>query len=137
MRCHDLSFRKRTSITPENSEQVINKISSYLIQAQRVPSKLKFSLRDMYANWWKTCLRRYGGDQNNIKSQIEGNSYDVYWLRKSQSVNGLNIYYGAKLKAFTVLKGAKRETAKWNSQFKGRFVVGLSWDKWIDPSLTM
>ena len=90
MRCHGLSFRKGTSITPEDSEQIINRFYSYLIQAQRVPSKLKFSLRDIYANWRKTCLGRYGVDQNNIKGWIEGNSYDSYWLRKSQGINVLN-----------------------------------------------
>ena len=44
---------------------------------------------------------------------------------------------GTKLKPMVVFKGAKREVAALNEEFKGRAVVATSANAWMDSELTI
>ena len=111
-------LRQRTSVAQKDPDQLINRIVSYLIQAQRLQQKFKFAPSNIYAMnetphlcgkiWW----------QQHEKARVT-----VCLCAKAD---------GSKVKPFIVFKGAKREAVQLNNEFRGRCVVASSPDGWMN-----
>ena len=138
MKRNGLSLRRRTSIAQKDPEQLVNKLVSYILQARRLEMKCKFDPSNIYAMdetpVWSdmvgtTTVTRKGSSEVVLKSiGHEKARVSVCLTAKAD---------GTKMKPFIVFKGAKREVAKLNDEFRGRCLVASSENGWMNTPLTM
>ena len=137
MKRNGLSLRRKTSIAQQDPERMIAKLVSYVIQVRRLQKKHEYSLSDIIAMdetpvWCdmvsETTIDATGKKTITLKTTgHEKARVSVCLAAKAD---------GTKLKPMVVFKGAKRESAALNEEFKRRAVVATSVNGWMDTELT-
>ena len=135
MRRHGLSLRRRTSIGPQ---QLINRLVSYVIHARRMQIRCNFKASQIYAMdetpVWQdmvgtTTVSKVGSQDVGLKSTGHEKAHvSVYLTARAD---------GTKLKPFIVFKGAKREVATLNQEFRGKCILASSENGWMNTPLTL
>ena len=138
MRRHGLSLRRRTSIGQKDPQQLINRLVSYVIHARRMQMRCNFKASQMYAMdetpVWQdmvvtTTVSKVGSQDVVLKSTGHEKARVSVCLTARAD--------GTKLKPFIVFKGAKREVAILNQEFRGKCILASSENGWMNTPLTL
>ena len=121
----------------QDPERMVAKLVSYIIQVRRLQMKHNYAPRNIIAMdetpvWCnmisETTLDKSGKKTVTLKTTgHEKSRVSVVLAAKAD---------GTKLKPMVAIKGAKREVAALNQEFKGRAVVATSANAWMDSELT-
>lgn len=132
-----LSLRRKTFVAQQDPERMIAKVVSYVIQVRWLQKKHKYSHSNINAMdetpvWCdmvaETTIDAVGKKSITLKTTgHEKPRVSVCLAAKAD---------GTKLKPMVVFKGAKRESAALNEEFKRRAVVATSVNGWMDTELT-
>ena len=133
-----LSLRRKTSVAQQDPERMVAKLVSYIIQVRQLQIKHNYAPCNIIAMdetpvWCdmisETTVDKSGIKTVTLKTTGQGKSrVSVVLAAKAD---------GTKLKPMVVFKGAKREVAALNQEFKGRAVVATSANAWMDSELTI
>lgn len=133
-----LSLRRKTSVAQQDLERMVAKLVSYIIQVRQLQIKHNYAPCNIIAMdetpVWCDMISETTVDKSGIKTVTlkttgqEKSRVSVVLAAKAD---------GTKLKPMVVFKGAKREVAALNQEFKGRAVVATSANAWMDSELTI
>ena len=133
-----LSLRRKTSVAQQDPERMVAKLVSYIIQVRQLQIKHNYAPCDIIAMdetpVWCDMISETTVDKSGIKTVTlkttgqEKSRVSVVLAAKAD---------GTKLKPMVVFKGANREVAALNQEFKGRAVVTTSANAWMDSELTI
>lgn len=133
-----LSLRRKTSVAQQDPERMVAKLVSYIIQVRQLQIKHNYAPCNIIAMdetpVWCDMISETTVDKGGIKTVTlkttgqEKSRVSVVLAAKAE---------GTKLKPMVVFKGAKREVAALNQEFKGRAVVATSANAWMDSKLTI
>lgn len=136
MKQNGLSLRRKTSVAQQDPERLVAKLVSYVIQ-RRLQNKHNYSPSDIIAMgetpvWCdmisETTIDAAGKKSITLKTiGHEKARVSVCLAAKAD---------GTKPKPMVVFKGAKREVAALNQEFKHRTVIATSGNAWMDTELT-
>ena len=128
-----LSLRRKTSVAQQDPERMIAKVVSYVTRVRWLQKKHKYSHSNINAMddtpvWCdmvaETTIDAVGKKSITLKTTgHEKPRVSVCLAAKAD---------GTKLKPMVVFKGAKRESAALNEDFKPRAVVATSVNGWMD-----
>ena len=132
-----LSLRRKTFVAQQDPERMIAKVVSYVIQVRWLQKKHKYSHSNINAMdetpvWCdmvaETTIDAVG--KKSITLKTTGHEKPRVSVCLAAKVDG------TKLKPMVIFKGAKRESAALNEEFKRRVVVATSVNGWMDTELT-
>ena len=138
MRRHGLSLRRSTSIGQKDLQQLINRLVSYVIHARRMQMRCNFKASQIYAMdetpVWQdmvgtTTVSKVGRQDVVLKSTGHEKARVSVCLTARTD--------GTKFKPFIVFKGAKREVATLNQEFRGKCILASSENGWMNTPLTL
>ena len=122
----------------QDPETMVAKLVSYIIQVRRLQIKHNYAPCNIIAMdetpVWCNMISETTVDKSGKKTVTlkttghEKSRVSVVLAEKAD---------GTKLKPMVVIKGAKREVAALNQEFKGRAVVATSANAWMDSELTI
>ena len=133
-----LSLRRKTSVAQQDPERMVAKLVSYIIQVRQLQIKHNYAPCNIIAMdetpVWCDMISETTVDKSGIKT--------VTLKTTGQDKSRVSVVLaakadGTKLKPMVVFKGAKREVAALNQEFKGRAVVATSANAWMDSELTI
>ena len=137
MKRNGLSLRRKTSVAQQDPERLVAKVVSYIIQVRRLQEKQSYAPSHIIAMdetpvWCdmvsETTIDATGKKTITLKTTgHEKSRVSVCLAAKAD---------GTKLKPMVVFKGAKREVAALNQEFKRRAVVATSANAWMNTELT-
>ena len=138
MKRNHLSLRRKTTIAQKDPSHLISKLVGYLMHVRRLSIKSNYPpssiiAMDETAVWsdmvGNTTVNSKGAKEVALKST--GNEkvrVSVCLTAKAD---------GTKMKPFIVFKGAKRESAAINDEFKSQCVVTSSTNGWMNEELVL
>ena len=136
MKRYGLSLRRKTSMAQKDPDQVIDKLVAFILHVRRVAMKQPFKASDNIAMdetpiWAdmvsNTTVDVTGGKTVTVKTTgHEKSRVSVCLAAKAD---------GTKLPPFIVFKGAKREVAALDKEFKGCHIAS-SPNAWMNTELT-
>ena len=138
MRRNHLSLRRKTSVAQKDPERLVSKLVMYVLQVRRMQEKNQYSANNIIAMdetpvWSdmvsQTTVDRVG--KRTITMKTTGHEKSCVSVCLAAKVDG------TKLKPFVVFKGAKREVADLNKEFKTKAVVASSENAWMNRELTV
>jgi len=137
MKRNGLSLRRKTSVAQQDPDKMLGKLVSYIIQVKRLQKQHNYGPSDIIAMdetpvWCdmvsETTIDTTGKKSITLKTTgHEKSRVSVCLAAKAD---------GTKLKPMVVFKGAKREVAALNEEFKHRAVVATSTNAWMNTELT-
>ena len=124
-----LSLRRKTSVAQQDPEWMIAKLVSYIIQVKDDYRRSTITAPLTSSQWMKL---HFGAIwyQKSITLKTTGHEKARVSVCLAAKADG------TKLKTTVVFKGAKREVAALNEEFKHRAVVATSVNGWMDTELT-
>lgn len=132
-----LSLRRKTFVAQQDPERMMAKVVSYVIQVRWLQKKHKYSHSNINAMdetpvWCdmvaETTIDAVG--KKSITLKTTGHEKPRVSVCLAAKVDG------TKLKHMVIFKGAKRESAALNEEFKRRAVVVTSVNGWMNTELT-
>ena len=129
MRRHGLSLRRRTTIGQKDPQQLINRLVSYVIHARRMQMRCNFKASQIYAmDMPNLCIWQDVVGTTTV-SKVE--SQGVVLKSTGHEKARVSVCLTAradrtKLKPFIVFKGAKREVATLNQEFREKCILASS-----------
>lgn len=137
MKRNGLSIRRRTTQTQKTPDQLIDKLSAYILKLRRLRKRMNYELKniiamdetaiwnDMISN---TTVEKRGAHSVNMKTTGHEKSKITVCLTATAD--------GTKKKPFFVSRGAKRDVKRLNEEYKGKCIVASSASGWMDEPLT-
>ena len=120
MKRNGLSIRRRTTQAQKTPDQLIDKLSAYILKLRRLRKQMNYELKniiamdetaiwnDMISN---TTVEKSGAHSVNMKTTGHEKSKITVCLTATAD--------GAKKKPFFVFRGAKRHVKRLNEEYKG------------------
>ena len=127
IRRNNLSLRRKTSVAQKDSEKLIAKLVSYVIQIRRMQKANNYQDTQIIAMAERT-VDACGKKMITMKTTGPKKSHVFVCLAATAD--------GTKLKPMIVFKGAFRETKILSQEFKGQAVIASSPNGWMDTDLT-
>ena len=138
MKRNSLSLRRRTTIAQKDPSHLTSKLVGYVMHVRRLSMKTNVS---------PDCI--IAMDETAVWSDMVGNvtvnatgAKDVPLKSTGNEKVRVSVCLtakadGTKLKPFIVFKGAKREAAALNEEFKNRCIVASSPNAWMNEELVL